>query len=47
MARPASEQERTDVLAASASVYGGYLKYLERISGRDVRIFVLERLLWT
>jgi deazaflavin-dependent oxidoreductase (nitroreductase family) len=42
MARPASEQERTDVLAASASVYSGYLKYLERISGRDVRIFVLE-----
>lgn len=42
VARPASEPERIDVLTSSASVYGGYLKYFERISGREVRIFLLE-----
>lgn len=42
-ARHATQEERARVLAGTASVYGGYLKYLGRISGRDVRIFVLER----
>jgi deazaflavin-dependent oxidoreductase (nitroreductase family) len=43
VARPATEDERAEVLAASAGVYGGYLKYQQRISGRRLRIFVLER----
>jgi hypothetical protein len=30
------------VLAASTHVYGGYVKYQERITGRRLRIFVLE-----
>jgi len=30
------------VLAASASVYGGYLKYQTRITHRRLRIFLLE-----
>lgn len=41
-ARRASDAERTETLAAARRIYGGYLKYLERISGREVRIFVLE-----
>jgi deazaflavin-dependent oxidoreductase (nitroreductase family) len=41
-ARHATLEERTVVLARSASIYGGYLKYLERISARDVRIFLLD-----
>ena len=31
------------MLAGSAQVYGGYLKYQHRITGRRLRIFVLER----
>jgi deazaflavin-dependent oxidoreductase (nitroreductase family) len=42
VARPATETERSQVLARAATVYGGYAKYLGRISGRQVRIFVLE-----
>ncbi|HET9841584.1 MAG TPA: nitroreductase family deazaflavin-dependent oxidoreductase [Nocardioides sp.] len=43
VARPATEEERAAVLAASAAVYRGYLKYQSRISGRRrLRIFVLE-----
>ena len=30
------------MLAGSAGVYGGYLKYQDRITGRRLRIFVLE-----
>lgn len=41
-ARPATDAEREQVWAASRGVYGGYEKYRERISGRDIRIFVLE-----
>ena len=42
-ARPASEDERQQVLSSSANIYGGYLKYQERIGDRRrVRIFVLE-----
>jgi len=42
VARPATEHERARVLADSAGVYGGYQKYQERITGRRLRIFVLE-----
>lgn len=43
VARPATDEERAAVLAASAAVYRGYLKYQSRISGRRrLRIFVLE-----
>jgi deazaflavin-dependent oxidoreductase (nitroreductase family) len=42
VARPATEDEAAAVLAASAGVYGGYLKYQGRITHRRLRIFVLE-----
>jgi deazaflavin-dependent oxidoreductase (nitroreductase family) len=42
VARPASDREREQVLAAAATVYGGYLKYQQRITGRTLRIFLLE-----
>ena len=42
VARPATEAEREQVLLNSAGVYGGYLKYQQRITGRRLRIFVLE-----
>ena len=42
VARAATEDERAQILAASAKVYGGYLKYQQRIHGRRLRIFVLE-----
>jgi deazaflavin-dependent oxidoreductase (nitroreductase family) len=41
-ARPATEDESARVLAGSAQVYGGYLAYQQRITGRRLRIFVLE-----
>jgi deazaflavin-dependent oxidoreductase (nitroreductase family) len=41
-ARPATDDERARVLAGSAQVYGGYLKYQQRITGRRLRIFLLE-----
>jgi deazaflavin-dependent oxidoreductase (nitroreductase family) len=42
VARPATDDEREAVLAGSAGVYGGYLKYQRRITGRRLRIFLLE-----
>lgn len=42
VARLATESERDTVMASSAGIYDGYLKYRQRISGRTVRIFVLE-----
>ena len=42
VARAADQEQRAAVLAGSAAVYGGYLKYQERITGRRLRIFVLE-----
>jgi deazaflavin-dependent oxidoreductase (nitroreductase family) len=42
VARPATDDEHAAVLAGSAGVYGGYLKYQGRIAGRRLRIFVLE-----
>jgi deazaflavin-dependent oxidoreductase (nitroreductase family) len=41
-ARPASPSEAARILADSASVYAGYQRYQDRITGRTVRIFVLE-----
>ena len=41
-ARPATPAERARVMARAAGIYGGYEKYQQRITGRDVRIFVLE-----
>jgi deazaflavin-dependent oxidoreductase (nitroreductase family) len=41
-ARPATAEEHAAVLAGSAQVYGGYLKYQQRITGRRLRIFVLD-----
>ena len=40
--RPATDDERDAVWTRSAGVYGGYEKYQARISGRAIRIFVLE-----
>jgi deazaflavin-dependent oxidoreductase (nitroreductase family) len=42
VARPADEAEHAAVISGSAAVYGGYLKYQGRITGRRLRIFVLE-----
>lgn len=42
VARPADEDERATVLANAAGIYGGYLKYQERITTRRLRIFVLD-----
>jgi deazaflavin-dependent oxidoreductase (nitroreductase family) len=41
VARPASEAEQEAILARSAAVYPGYLKYQDRITGRQLRIFLL------
>ena len=43
VAREATETERAAVMSSSANVYGGYQKYQERITGRRVRIFILEQ----
>ncbi|MFQ6173328.1 nitroreductase family deazaflavin-dependent oxidoreductase [Oryzobacter sp. R7] len=42
LARPATPAERADVLARAPEVYVGYAKYRTRISGRRVRVFVLD-----
>lgn len=42
VARPATEAEHATVMAGSANVYSGYVKYQQRITGRRVRVFVLE-----
>jgi len=39
--RPATEAEAAQVWEASKGIYGGYEKYLERIDGRTVRLFIL------
>ena len=41
-ARPATDDEQARVLAGSAQVYAGYLKYQQRITGRRLRIFLLD-----
>ena len=42
IARVADADEYDTALSAAAKVYPGYDKYRERISGREVRVFVLE-----
>lgn len=42
VARPATEEERAQVFRVAAGIYPGYDKYQERITGRTIRIFVLE-----
>jgi deazaflavin-dependent oxidoreductase (nitroreductase family) len=42
VARLATAQEQAGVLAASSRVYGGYLKYQQRITGRRLRVFLLD-----
>jgi hypothetical protein len=41
-ARPATHAERDEVWQRSTGIYGGYDKYQERITGRTIRIFVLD-----
>jgi deazaflavin-dependent oxidoreductase (nitroreductase family) len=43
VARAADESERGEILVEAAEVYVGYPKYLQWITGRQVRVFVLER----
>ncbi|MGZ4681880.1 MAG: nitroreductase family deazaflavin-dependent oxidoreductase, partial [Acidimicrobiales bacterium] len=40
--RPATDDERAELWKTASTVYPGYDKYQERITGRDIRIFVLE-----
>ncbi len=42
LARPVTGEEREQVLAAAKEIYPGYLKYLERLTHRTVRIFALD-----
>lgn len=42
VARPATDAERAAVWAASSSVYGGYERYQQRVTDREIRVFVLE-----
>ena len=42
-ARPATDAERAVVMERSRGIYGGYEKYQQRIAGRRVRVFVVER----
>ena len=42
VARSATDAECRQVLANSSSVYPGYVKYQQRITGRRLRIFILE-----
>jgi deazaflavin-dependent oxidoreductase (nitroreductase family) len=42
VARAADPDERAAVWDGASGVYGGYDKYQQRISGREIRVFVLE-----
>lgn len=42
LARPATDAEREQVFRDAGAIYPGYDKYQERITGRTIRIFVLE-----
>jgi deazaflavin-dependent oxidoreductase (nitroreductase family) len=42
VARRATEVEHRKILAESSAFYAGYAKYQQRITGRRLRIFVLE-----
>jgi deazaflavin-dependent oxidoreductase (nitroreductase family) len=41
-ARLATDEEGERIWAASAGVYGGYRAYRQRVTGRTIRLFVLE-----
>lgn len=41
-ARAATDLERAAIWEAADTIYGGYAKYQQRITGRDIRLFVLE-----
>lgn len=41
-ARHATDDERAEILSAADAFYAGYAKYQQRITGRELRIFVLE-----
>jgi deazaflavin-dependent oxidoreductase (nitroreductase family) len=41
-ARPTSGSERDHIWKSGAGVYPGFTKYRQRVSHRDVRVFVLE-----
>ena len=43
VARPATEEERAQIFARAERIYRGYAVYPQRIHGRRVRVFVLER----
>ena len=42
LARPATDDERSRALHDAAVIYPGYDAYQERITGRTIRVFVLE-----
>ena len=42
VARPATAAEADEVMGTADTVYVGYRKYRQRVTGRRVRIFVLE-----
>jgi deazaflavin-dependent oxidoreductase (nitroreductase family) len=42
VARRATDDERAQILSTAATFYRGYAKYRERITNRELRIFVLE-----
>ena len=42
VARPASGPERAEVLARALDIYVGYRTYPRRVTGRRVRVFVLD-----
>jgi deazaflavin-dependent oxidoreductase (nitroreductase family) len=42
VARVATDAEQADVLARSKNFYSGYAKYQQRITGRRLRVFLLE-----
>lgn len=41
-ARPADEAETEETFAIAAPIYGGYEKYSERVSPREIKMFILE-----
>ena len=43
VARPATEDEHSEILTRAAELYVGYRTYQARITGRRLRIFVMER----
>ena len=42
VARPATDAERDEIWQVADGVYGGYAKYQQRITGRQIRLFVLD-----